>query len=88
MRPCWLIGLALCCGGCGISAYEDRMQQAKKTLDRLDEESRYLDNPARGPEKPNKEGRRYGIANVFLRLPRGFSSGPANDDSPRGICHT
>ena len=84
MRPCWLLGLALLSGGCGVSGYEERMAQSQKALERHEEEGRLLEGPTRGPEKANKDNQKQPVANVFLRLPKGFSTTPVNEDSPRG----
>jgi hypothetical protein len=84
LRHSWLIGLALLSGGCGTSAYEERMLKAQQSLQRFEDESRSLDEPIVSPRRPNKEGQFYSIANVFLRPPRGIGPNAANEKEPRG----
>jgi hypothetical protein len=84
VRHGWLIGLALVSGGCGLSAYEERMLKAQQSVQRFDDEARHLDEPIQPPRRPNKDGELYAIANVFLRPPRGIGPTASNEKEPRG----
>jgi hypothetical protein len=70
--------------GCGLSEYQAKMASEQKRIELVDEENKFLGDPLEfpfrnaapaSPQDPPKP-------DVFLRLPKGFSSKP--DDKPVG----
>lgn len=76
-----LLLLGIC--GCGLSAYESKMEEEQDRLKYLDEESSSLDGPVDFPEV--KEGKQVLIkkTDVFFRPPRGVHRKP-DDKKPYG----
>ena len=70
-RLTWLALPALALAGCGISAYEQKMQEAEVRLDRFDAENEVLGDPLALPPHKDTEGPPF---DVFLRPPRGVAS--------------
>ncbi len=84
MRPCWVIGLALAVCGCGVEAYEKKMEKAQKDHEYFEAQNRFLDAPLQIPLVETKEGNKTKIANLFLRPPKGISAKCSNPADPRG----
>jgi hypothetical protein len=95
---------ATCClallvaAGCGVEAYEKRMEEAQKRLERFENESRVLDAPLSIPAPPrdkdkdkDKDKEAKGaivplaapVAMIFLRPPKGINSTADNAEQPR-----
>lgn len=83
----WLAGCVFLTG-CGLSAYEAKMQRAQQRLKAIEEENRILDGPLSIPVPAAKEGVPPPPA-VFLRAPKGISEIAQNATEPRnGVLYT
>jgi hypothetical protein len=88
--------LALFFGGCGLSEYETKMQEAQARAERSSQEDRYLDEPLDIPirfeEKPGPPGAPGGavkvpvsLANAFFRPPKGIEKKSDNTSRQGGL---
>jgi hypothetical protein len=71
-RPrAWILpGLLLAACGCGLGDYEEKMVAEQNLLERLEKESKELDDPLELPPAEADEKR----SDVFLRAPKGVST--------------
>lgn len=69
--------------GCGVDDYSDKMVKSQQKLDRWEAELRLLDAPLSIPSRMTKDNKPVSFLGVFIRPPRGISSGPDNFKEPR-----
>src|SRR5688572_20343701 len=77
VRLCLLLA-ALACAGCGLGEYEAHMLAEQQRLERFDRDNRLLGDPVSAPAAWARAT--PSMPELFLRPPRGVSSGP--DDKP------
>lgn len=76
-----LLGLALLAGaGCGLDAYQKRMDEERERLKVYEEEARYLGPPLTMPTNPDDKEPPLKTLIVFLRAPRNIGTAPAEAD--------
>ena len=76
-----LLGLFL--AGCSVGDYEAKMLDAQNRVARFEESNRLLEGPLVMPTRVDK-GITIVDIDLFLRPPKGISTAPSNEASPRG----